>query len=186
MPVSVRDQVITQSKSFDAQTYVYMITVMEELRRQVRNSGAGRALIDAAVVRLTCARNFTAIPKLLGELGRAETDAIKKKVASPAGTRDRGRPVRSAVGGLPTAAQTPPATRPAEASAPGRSRSSGTRAAGRKNVTSEDLALARSDPLVRAALELFDGKLINVQKIAAAGPDPETPAVEAAKKNEGE
>ena len=51
-------------------------------------------------------------------------------------------------------------------------------------MTSEDLASARSDPLVRAALELFDGKLINVQKIAAAV--PETPAAEPAKKNEGE
>ncbi len=74
--------------------------------------------------------------------------------------------------------------RPADASAPGRSPSPGTRAAGRKNVTSEDLASARSDPLVRAALELFDGKLINVQKIAPAS--PQTPAVEPAKKHEGE
>ncbi|MCH8053608.1 MAG: DNA polymerase III subunit gamma/tau [Planctomycetes bacterium] len=184
VPVSVRDQVIAQSKSFDAQTYVYMITVMEELRRQVRNSGAGRALIDAAVVRLSCARNFTAIPKLLSELGGA--GALKKKVDSPAGTRERERPAPSAVGGSPAAAQTRQAARPADASAPGRSRSPGTRAAGRKNVTSEDLASARSDPLVRAALELFDGKLINVQKIAAASPGPETPAVEPAKKNEGE
>lgn len=78
--------------------------------------------------------------------------------------------------------------RPADASAPGRSRSPGTRAAGRKNASSKDLASARSDPLVRAALELFDGKLINVQKIATVDPDPgpETPAVEPAKKDEGE
>ena len=200
VPVSVRDQVIAQSKSFDAQTYVYMITVMEELRRQVRNSGAGRALIDAAVVRLSCARNFTAIPKLLSELGGSGTGAIKKKVDSPAGTREREKPAPSAVGGSSAAAQTRqatrpeaqpaarPAARPADAAAPGRSRSPDTRAAGRKNVTSEDLASARSDPLVRAALELFDGKLINVQKIAPAGPgpSPETPAVEPAKKQEGE
>jgi hypothetical protein len=46
------------------------------------------------------------------------------------------------------------------------------------------LASARSDPLVRAALELFDGKLINLQKIPTAG--PETPAVESADKHEGE
>ena len=187
VPVSVRDQVIAQSKSFDAQTYVYMITVMEELRRQVRNSGAGRALIDAAVVRLSCARNFTAIPKLLSELGGA--GALKKKVDSPASTRERERPARSAAGESSAAAQTrqaaQPAVRPADASAPGRSRSPGTRTARRKNVSSEDLASARSDPLVRAALELFDGKLINVQKIAAPSPGPETPAVEPAKKNEG-
>ncbi len=188
VPVSVRDQVIAQSKSFDAQTYVYMITVMEELRRQVKNSGAGRALVDAAVVRLTCAQNFTAIPKLLRELGGTVTSATKKKVASPAGTRKREVPIRSAVGGSPVAAQTlqatRPAARPADAPAPSQSRRPGTRVAARKNVTSGDLASARSDPLVRAALELFDGKLINVQKIAAAG--PETPAVEPAKNHEGE
>jgi len=184
VPVSVRDQVIAQSKSFDAQTYVYMITVMEELRRQVRNSGAGRALIDAAVVRLSCVQNFTAIPKLLSELGGAGT--IKKKVDSPAGTRERERPAPSAVGGSSAAAQPHLGTRPADASVPGQSSSPGTRAAGRKNVTSEDLASARSDPLVRAALELFDGKLINVQKIAPASPAPKTQAVESAKKNEGE
>jgi len=186
VPVSVRDQVIAQSKSFDAQTYVYMITVMEELRRQVRNSGAGRALVDAAVVRLSSAQNFTAIPKLLSELGGA--GALKKKVDSPTGTRERERPAPSSGGGSSGATQTPtparPAARPVDAPAPGRSRSSGTRPVERKNVTSEDLASARSDPLVRAALELFDGKLINVQKIAASG--PRAPAVEPAKKNEGE
>ncbi len=184
VPVSVRDQVIAQSKSFDAQTYVYMITVMEELRRQVRNSGAGRALIDAAVVRLSCVQNFTAIPKLLSELGGAGT--IKKKVDSPAGTRERERPAPSAVGGSSAAAQTQQAARRADGSAPGQSGSPGTRAAGRKNVTSEDLASARSDPLVRAALELFDGKLINVQKIAPASPGPESRTVEPTMKNEGE
>ena len=68
VPSTVRASMSAQSARFDSGTYVYMITVIEELRRSVRFSGSGRALIDAAVVRLAHSRNFSSLDALLGQL----------------------------------------------------------------------------------------------------------------------
>jgi DNA polymerase-3 subunit gamma/tau len=83
VPSQIRGLLITQSECFDASTYVYMITIAEELRRSARQSGAGRALADAAVVRLATAVNFTDVETLLAELrgeGRAVGGGLKKKL----------------------------------------------------------------------------------------------------------
>jgi DNA polymerase-3 subunit gamma/tau len=65
---SMRATLTAQAQRFDAPTYVYMITLLEELRRNVKFSGAARALADAAVVRLAMSHQFTEIPALLRRL----------------------------------------------------------------------------------------------------------------------
>jgi DNA polymerase-3 subunit gamma/tau len=73
----------TQAARFDAPTYVYMISLLEELRRHVKFSGAARALADAAVVRLAMSHQFTDINDLIERLeGDGET------LLSTGGTRD--------------------------------------------------------------------------------------------------
>ena len=52
LPGAMRDRVAEQAGKFDAGALVHIITVLEELRRSVKSSGSGRALVDAAVVRL--------------------------------------------------------------------------------------------------------------------------------------
>jgi len=83
----VRPQLVEQAGKFDAPTYVYMIALLEELRRNVKFSGAARALADAAVVRLAMSEKFTDLSALLesleGHQGSVEThatpDQAKKK-----------------------------------------------------------------------------------------------------------
>ncbi len=58
---SLRQRMIEQSKAFDEPTYVFMLTLLEELRRSVRYSGSGRALVDAAIVRLCMLDAFTSL-----------------------------------------------------------------------------------------------------------------------------
>ena len=65
---SMRSKLSEQAEQFDAPTFVYMITLLEELRRNVKFSGAARALADAAVVRLAMSRQFTDIHKLIEQL----------------------------------------------------------------------------------------------------------------------
>jgi len=78
-----REQLIEQAGQFDASTYVYMISLLEELRRQVRTSGAGRALAEAAVVRLALSHQFTDIATLLSALdGDAASGTAQTKAAA--------------------------------------------------------------------------------------------------------
>jgi len=115
---SMRDQLARQAEKFDAPTYVYMIALLEELRRNSKFSGAARALADAAVVRLAMSRQFTDIGAWLDRLGSGGVIAppttesagdIKKNGArSVAIVINADRPADGAVR-APTATPPPPA-----------------------------------------------------------------------------
>jgi len=81
VPAGLRERLATQARRFDAQAFVYMITVLEELRRSVRYSGSGRALVDAAVVRLAEAPRMSSLESLLERLGPpgGSTAAVDEK-----------------------------------------------------------------------------------------------------------
>jgi DNA polymerase III gamma/tau subunit len=68
VPAGLRDALVTQAKRFDPGAFVYMITVLEELRRSVKSSGSGRALVEAAVIRLADASNFASIESLIEQM----------------------------------------------------------------------------------------------------------------------
>jgi DNA polymerase III subunit gamma/tau len=74
----------TQANRFNPVVLSQDIAVLEELRRQIRTSQAGRALLDAALVRLALAEQFNQIGDLLNEADGAPTtassaSALKKK-----------------------------------------------------------------------------------------------------------
>ena len=69
-----RTKLSEQSEKFDDSALVYYITVMEELKRAVKTSGSGRALLEAAIVRICASDRFS------------DTSALIKKLQSlPAG-----------------------------------------------------------------------------------------------------
>ncbi len=73
-----------QAAKFDPTVLAQDIAVLEELRRQIRTSQAGRALLDAALVRLALAEQFTQIGDLLAAAnGQASAPALKKKSVEP-------------------------------------------------------------------------------------------------------
>src|SRR5438046_7978640 len=57
-----------QAQRFDPVVLTQDITILEDLRRQLRQTQAGRALLDATLVRLALAEQFTSIEELLGEV----------------------------------------------------------------------------------------------------------------------
>jgi DNA polymerase-3 subunit gamma/tau len=79
----------TQAQRFDATVLTQDITILEELRRTLRQTQAGRALLDATLVRLALADQFASVGELLdrvnngapatGSPNRAATPAQKKK-----------------------------------------------------------------------------------------------------------
>src|SRR4051812_21862809 len=95
-----------QAAKFDATVLAQDIALLEELRRQLRTSQAGRALLDAALVRLALAEQFTQIGDLLAATnGGGGASALKKKsVEAIAATPS---PLAGEGGGEGEAVQTP-------------------------------------------------------------------------------
>lgn len=61
---TLRAKMVEQAKTFDEPTYVFMLSLLEELRRSVRYSGTGRALVEAVIVRLCMLDAFTSLQAL--------------------------------------------------------------------------------------------------------------------------
>jgi DNA polymerase III subunit gamma/tau len=60
-----------QAQRFDAVTLSQDIAILEELRRQVRQSNAGRALLDATLVRLALAEQFSPVADVMNRVNGA-------------------------------------------------------------------------------------------------------------------
>lgn len=186
LPMAARDDMIALAQQFEPESYVYMIAVMEELRRNVRFSALGRALMEAGIVRLAGAVSYRSIQTLLEQL--PDTGAAQPQPA-PAPRGAAGRPTQPAPARQAGSAPPPGAGRWSKGnSEPNRSagstrRASNTQAgagrgAGRpKNEqparptappntapSQDDMKAATSEPMVREAMELFDGSLVNVER----------------------
>jgi DNA polymerase III subunit gamma/tau len=73
------DQLVTQADRFDPVVLSQDIAILEELRRHLRSSQAGRALLDATLVRLALAEQFSTVEQLLaGVNGDGGAPALKK------------------------------------------------------------------------------------------------------------
>lgn len=160
----VRAQLAEQAKRFSAATYVYMISLCEEVRRAVKASRAGRALLDAAVVRLAAAEQFTDVQTILSRLeGRpaptSPPDATRKKKDAKPTT-----PLTPAPR-LPRSESAEPAFR---RTAPGVERAPVPGPA----VRTADKQAVMADPLVQQALKLTAGTVARVWVPANSSPSP--------------
>lgn len=198
LPAGQRDDYLALSRQFELSHYVQMIAMFEELRRNARYSGAGRALTEAVLVRIARLRQWASIEELLGQLPAAGPPADEKKKPLPppapvAGAPAADRPPRPSDGPrrtVPAAAvastvplapepepyvepeqdpEIPDDDRPLEAEIAQAVTTAAWRAA-----TREELARVRAHPVVRQAIDLFDGTLIAVRTRATNAPDNPT------------
>ena len=92
VPGLAMEDLAAQAERFDPVALTQDIAILEELRRHVRQSQAGRALLDATLVRMALADQFASIGELLSRLdgGRA-----RRRPPRRSGRRSRrGRPCR--------------------------------------------------------------------------------------------
>ncbi|MHC4233785.1 MAG: DNA polymerase III subunit gamma/tau [Planctomycetota bacterium] len=148
-PAQLREQLARQSGQFDAPTYVYMIALVQELRRAVKFSGAARPLLDAAVVRLALSEQFTDLKTALAALGGAPDPAPQKKSAAPAASRKTAGAAdqRGPAGEATATSRRPVAREPSP----------------EPQADSESRRKVMADPAVRRAMELFEGSLVGVR-----------------------
>jgi len=171
LPSTAREAMADLSKRFDSESYVYMIAVLEELRRSVRYSAMGRTLMEAGIARLASAVPYASIQTLLDQLsgkGDGAADGGKKNLtprASPPPERAASRPAVSTEGPSPRR----PDRSPARAGGSGQGYRSPPPAPATRGAatapSSEDVRAAIAEPMVRQALELFEGSLVNVERI---------------------
>ncbi len=208
VPAGARDAYVALSQRFELSHYVQMIAMLEELRRNVRYSGVGRALTEAVLVRIARMHAWASIEQLLRQVPAApdgggekkklppvrpavsppvHTTSAKVMHPGPGGQASGLSPDRPEVGppvdvvrrsgpNLPSldepdvehdgltqipddyqSVETPPAAAPAPAGE-----------LVRREISAEERRRVEQDPLVRQALELFDGVLIHVERRAAA------------------
>jgi DNA polymerase-3 subunit gamma/tau len=177
-PSALRPRLVEQSKKFDSGAFVYMTTVLEELRRSVKTSGSGRALAEAAVIRLAEATNFSSIESLLSQVGGVAAASGVKPVAAGRSKKNGPAIASDAAAGRSAPAEsvartTDPAKKhvaPA-VQAGSRSRVAPPPPAARR-ATRDDLEAARSQPTVKAALELFGGQIVEVRRASVESAPP--------------
>ena len=158
--VDVTDQartaLLAQAEKFDGPTYVYMIALLEELRRNAKFSGAARALADAAVVRLAMSEQFTDINALIKRLESSEPGGGSK--APPSATPDatakkkEGRVTVIAEREIPSATVSDVKPMPVA-----------TASGAASKLSQADCKRAERDPFVERVREVVDGTLLKVR-----------------------
>jgi len=178
VPAGLRTQLSEQCKKFDGGAYVYLISVLEELRRSVKSSGSGRALVEAAIVRMAEAANFSSIESLLAHV-EGDAPASRSPTASPSTPPRAHTPPPAApkistppVSTGPSRASPPPAP-PAKKRNPVASSGEEPTAPMSKRMTQADLKAANAEPMVKAAIEVFGGQIVHIQR---EGPEALSPA----------
>ena len=154
---TMRATLAEQAARFDAPTYVYMITLLEELRRQVKSSGAARALADAAIVRLCMSRQFTDINELLAGL-----DDGAEVAPVPVGAKKKAPDC--GLGRTTDRAPRPPAPRP-DTGPPAREGRAVQVVRRPAKLTSAQWDRVAQDPLVQRIKEAVDGTLLDVRPV---------------------
>ena len=72
-------ELATQARAFDPTALTANIAILEELRRQMRSSQAGRALLDATLARLALSAEFATIGEMVARLNGAPAPSAEKK-----------------------------------------------------------------------------------------------------------
>jgi len=116
VPGLAMEQLVEQANRFDPATLTQDITVLEELRRNIRQSLTGRALLDATLVRMALADQFTSIGELLSRLDGGGTPSPRASASAPVLTAQKKNPepARSAAVNVPEDAKAPPPPQPAD------------------------------------------------------------------------
>ncbi len=119
-PGMALEDLANQAGRFEAMSLTQDIAILEELRRQARQSQGGRALLDATLARLALAEQFASVEQLLSRVdsGSGGQGAQKKKPELNRPTESAGLTGASAVS---PAATSPPSAGLPRASAVGAS-----------------------------------------------------------------
>jgi DNA polymerase III gamma/tau subunit len=162
VPAAAAERLAEQAKRFDASALVYVIAVLEDLRRQVRFSNTARALADAATVRLANLQNFADISRLLREVdsGVVSSPPAPSKIPAQKKSPEPAEPAPARMTRPPVAREG--ASRPVP-------RPSGPRAEP-VGVGRKALEEVMRDPLVKEVMDKFGASPMAIEQAEPAEP----------------
>jgi DNA polymerase III subunit gamma/tau len=147
-----------QAASFDPVALTQDVTILEELRRHMRQSQSGRALLDATLVRLVMADQFNSIGQLLDRLdGKTPAPIPEKKkpdepvIPQPPASSSVERQVETRID-----RPTPTERAPAAPEPPSNGK-----------ISPEQVQKMENDPLVRAVIDEFNARIVRIEPAAA-------------------
>jgi DNA polymerase-3 subunit gamma/tau len=92
VPGMSEGELADQAAKFDAANLSQNIAILEELRRNMRQSQTGRAMLDATLVRLALAKEFSSIEQLLA----SPPASLPRSAAAPSEQKKNAEPVTPA------------------------------------------------------------------------------------------
>jgi DNA polymerase III subunit gamma/tau len=92
LPGLSNSDLAAQAGKFTAAALAQDIAILEELRRNMRQNQTGRAMLDAALVRIALADQFSSIDQLLSQGGAASTASAVAKRSVPAAVDQKKKP----------------------------------------------------------------------------------------------
>jgi len=151
-PETAHEKMRQQANACDATTWIYAITVMEELARSIRYSDCARALVDAAMARLGSMSKVSDIAELVSQLGGESGEPA----ASAGGSAARPSAAPVSAGGA-VKKKSPPLSQGSFSPSVGERESRGPAAA-------KNMYAATAEPVVRHVLEVFEGRVVDIRK----------------------
>jgi len=183
LPETQRKAVGELAAKFDTPALVHAVGVLQATGRNIRNSSVGRALVEAALVRLAEAEKFIDPAALVDRLESLTGGGVGGASARATGLGEKKKPAPAL---FPTAAndtQHPGGVRPAQPAGPVASGMSDAAngdngAAGAKlQLSTSERNEVNKDPAVQQVLSLFGGTLAGVapDETAASATDADEP-----------
>ncbi|MGE3180535.1 MAG: DNA polymerase III subunit gamma/tau [Phycisphaerae bacterium] len=196
LDTALAEDQVALAKQFELSHFVQMIAMLEELRRNVRYSAAGRALADATMVRFAKLREWSSIEDLLKQLDSASDESAEKKKSAaivdvaPVASRKEMPvtapepiqaktavnptapvivPQRDTANAGPTSPTTAPAPRGKAAPAhPQNGHVSSRQPIMPAGLSDSEMKKMLDDPMINEVMELFDGVLVHAKRTGPA------------------
>jgi DNA polymerase III gamma/tau subunit len=176
LPEAQREEVAKLAEGFTLPALVQGVGILQRTAQNIRGSSVGRALVEAALVRLAEADKFVDPASLVERLEQLSgmsvpiTEQKKKPVASssPIAADSDETPPRHAGKGMTSTPQSTRAESTPEAATESPEEPTPRRRA--KPLSTSEREQIQKDPAVREVMTLFDGDLIHMERVET--PDP--------------
>lgn len=186
LPDASRQLVAGLTAKISMPALVQGVAILDTCGRNLRGSSVGRALVEAALVRLSEAEKFTDPASLIQRLealnqgGAVGPAGQKKKSPRPVGAEGQSSYVPNRPAGAASGKHSPPAT-PSESRGPSPSPAATNQAKAPrptpkpakpvKELSSQEKSAIQKDPAVEEVLTLFGGKVVEYPRVVADLPE---------------
>ncbi|MBN1555205.1 MAG: DNA polymerase III subunit gamma/tau [Phycisphaerae bacterium] len=171
LPETQRKNVGELTGRFSTPAIVQAVGVLQRTSQNIRGSSVGRALVEAALVRLAEADKFVDPASLI--------ERLEQMAAGGTAMGQKKKPVTNIPAGMPRPAAAPVRATPPTAAQPEPTPSPEPEPKKKvKPLSSDEKQKVQDDPAVREAMTLFGGNMVHMERVETPDPAVVTPGAE--------